>query len=375
MPEAPQTTNLVRPKKSLIVVIVISLVAGGIGGGAVVAFLEKRLTLGRSQQVVLEESSAIINVAKKLEPSVVSIKTEGTQLDIFGRPTSSEGAGSGLIIKEDGLVLTNKHVVGTSGDKITVTMSDDKDFEGTVVARDPFNDLAFVKIDAKGLTPASLGDSDQVVVGQKVVAIGNALGEFQNTVTSGIISGIGRPVQAGDASTSRSEQLQDLFQTDASINPGNSGGPLVNIDGQVIGLNTAIAELAENIGFAIPINQAKSAIASIEKSGKLQKPYVGVRYVNLTKEIANANGLSVTQGAYIISDDNGPAIVPDSPAAKSGLKEKDIIIKVDNVDVNKQHGLATLIGKHQVGDKIRITFLRGSETKELEVSLEAVPQD
>jgi serine protease Do len=362
-----------QKQRRLLVLVAISFLSGLIGGFIGVFGVNNYLSLNRdrSRQVVLEESSAIIDVSKTLAPSVVSIVTESSGVDIFGRPNSSEAAGSGIVIKSDGLILTNKHVVPEGSTNIKIVFNDGKEISGAqVLARDPFNDIAYLRVQATDLKPASLADSDQVVVGQRVIAIGNALGEYQNTVTSGIISGIGRPVTAQDSS-SEAERLQDLLQTDAAINPGNSGGPLVNVQGQVVGINTAVAE-AENIGFAIPINQAKAGIASIEKSGELKKPYLGVRYVPLTRDIARQNDLPVNEGAYIVSESNQPAILPDSPAAKAGLQERDIITKINGESITENRSLVTLIGKYQVGDKVKLTILRNNESKEIELTLEQI---
>lgn len=380
-PQLPETRSHLQQHQErklaglMLPVLIVALIGGIVGGVVGIFFVNDYFSLSkdRSRQVVLEESSAIIEVANKLKPSVVSIVTESPQLDFFGQVSGTQsGAGTGIIIREDGLILTNKHVIPEGSTKITVVGSDGQAYEGSVLARDPFNDIAYVKINGSGFVPAELGDSDQVVVGQKVVAIGNALGEFDNTVTSGIISGIGRPVTAGDATT-EVERLQDLFQTDAAINPGNSGGPLVDINAKVIGMNTAIADNAENIGFAIPINQAKAGIASVESTGKLVKPYLGVRYVSITKEYAKANNLPVDQGAYIISSDGQPAIIEGSPAAKAGLKEKDIITRVNGQDVTKTSSLVTLIGKYQVGDEITLTILRDGQPQEIKARLEEIP--
>ncbi len=356
--------------------LVVGLIGGMIGGIIAIYAINDYFSLvtDRSRQVVLEESSAIIDVASELGPSVVSIVTEEARLDLFGRTTSQEvGAGSGIIISSSGLILTNKHVVGENPTKITVFTSDNREFaDATVIARDPFNDLAYIKINATDLKPSVLGDSDQVVVGQRVVAIGNALGELDNTVTSGIISGLGRPVIAEGAT--EAERLQDLFQTDAAINPGNSGGPLVNIEGKVIAINTAVAGDGENIGFAIPINQAKPGIASIERTGRLEKAYIGVRYVNIDRDIAKDNDLAVDQGAYVIGNQGQPAILSGSPAAKAGLQEKDIITKVNDEDITRRRSLATLINKFQAGETIRLTILRSGQESEVSVTLEVLPE-
>lgn len=382
MPKQPSKPQQNHPKspsnhKSILVVsfILVSFISGVIGGMFGIFFVNNyfSLTKNRSQRVVLEENSAIVEVAKKLEPSVVSITTEGASENIFGVPESSSGAGTGIIIRDDGLIITNKHVVPEGSSNVTVTLNDGKKFENAqVIARDPQLDLAFVKVNAKGLEAAELGDSDQVVVGQKVIAIGNALGEFENTVTAGIISGLGRPISAGGGST-EVEQLQDLLQTDAAINPGNSGGPLVNIEGQVIGINTAIADSAENIGFAIPINQAKAGIASIEDTGKLSKPFLGVRYISLDKEIARANKLTSDNGAWVKGDESNPPVIPNSPASKSGVKENDIITKVDGEAINENRSLSTLISKHKVGDEVDITIIRNGKTITLSARLEQLP--
>lgn len=353
---------------------------GGILGGVLGVYILNRYNSTavshKNQQVVLQESSAIIDVAKKLSPSVVSITTEQNAVDLFGRQASQNSDGTGIIIRGDGLILTNKHVIPDGVDKITVVTSDNKRYEGKVLARDPQLDLAYLKIEASGLRAAELGDSDQVETGQRVVAIGNALGEFENTVTSGIISGTGRPVVAGDrnATASTSENLQDLLQTDAAINPGNSGGPLVNVEGQVIGVNTAIAGDAQNIGFAIPINQAKPDIASIESSGKLSKPYVGVHYVGLTADIAKSHNLSLSDGAYLISSAGVPAVLPNTPAAKAGLKEGDVITKVNDDKVDSKHSLSTLIGKYKVGDSVKLTIIRDDKEQQVSLTLAELPQ-
>jgi serine protease Do len=238
--------------------------------------------------------------------------------------------------------------------------------------------VAFVRITASNLPVIELGDSGAVKVGQRVVAIGNALGQFQNTVTDGIISGLSRGVTAGDGSTAfgvtNSEQLQNLLQTDAAINPGNSGGPLVNLDGQVIGINTAVAGQAQNIGFAIPINEVKPLIASVRNAGRIIRPYLGVRYVAIDQQVATQNNLSVTSGAWVqAADDANPGVVADSPAAKGGIKEGDIITKIGNDKVDATHSLQSLIGKHKVDEKVTVTVLRDGKTQTLEVTLQAAP--
>jgi serine protease Do len=282
-----------------------------------------------------------------------------------------------MIVTSDGLILTNRHVVDDTTANYTVVTSDGKSYPANVVSRDTVNDVAFVRISASNLPVIELGDSGSVKVGQRVVAIGNALGQFQNTVTDGIISGLSRGVTAGDGSNtlgSSSEQLQNLLQTDAAINPGNSGGPLVNLDGQVIGINTAVAGQAQNIGFAIPINEVKPLIASVKSAGRIIRPYLGVRYVAVDQQVATQNNLSVKNGAWVqAADDNNPGVVANSPAAKAGVKEGDIITKVGGSSVDATHSLQSLITQHKVGDKVTITLLRDGKTQTLDVTLEAAP--
>ncbi len=327
---------------------------------------EQAITQNR-QQIVVQEGEVMAEVAKKVDPSVVSIVTESPSSSSFG--IASQSAGTGVIVSREGYVITNKHVVDGAAEVSLVT-SDGTTYEKvTLVGEDPLNDLAFLKIkDAKDLKPAAIGDSSSMKVGQKVLAIGNALGQYQNSVTSGIISGRGRPVIAD--SGAGSEQLDNLFQTDASINPGNSGGPLLNLSGEVIGINTAIAENAEGIGFAIPIDAAKGVLSGVLAKGKVERAYLGVRYVAITPTIAKLYKLSVGRGAYMLSDDGqSSAIVPGSPAAKAGLKDKDIITKVNDKAVDQNNGLSLLLSQFTPGEKITLSVLRGDNTITVEVTL------
>ena len=310
----------------------------------------------------------------------VSATSKSVQNSIFGPSSSTqENAGTGVIISSDGVIVTNRHVVPKGSTKVSITLYDGtvlKDVEvlGRTSDGDPL-DVAFLKVkDDKGkeLKAAKLGDSSKVQVGDKVVAIGNALGEFQNTVTSGIISGYGRNVVAGDESSS--ENLQNLFQTDAAINQGNSGGPLVNLEGEVIGINTAIAAgEAQNIGFAIPISDLQGLINGVLKNGKFERPYLGVRYVSLDEEYAYEYNLDTKQGAYLAPSQDQDVVLPGSPAAKAGLKEKDIITKVGDTEINQANTLTSVISRYSVGDKVSITVVRGGETITVEATLEAAP--
>lgn len=338
------------------------------------------------QQVVLNESQLISDIAKTVSPSVVSIDvtTQAQQTDFFGRSRSYEqqSAGTGVIISESGYVITNRHVVDGASDDISVTLSDgttldDVELVGQTSSSDTL-DIAFLKIkDAKGkkLTAAKLGDSSKVQVGDKVVAIGNALGQFQNTVTSGIISGYGRDLEAGSSDGSESESLQNLFQTDTAINEGNSGGPLVNISGEVIGINTAVASGgAENIGFAIPINDVQGLVKTVLEKGKLERPYLGIRYVTLNDEYAYQYNLNVKRGAYLAPSQNGSSVISGSPADKAGLKEKDIITKIDGTNIDEKNSLVSLVSRKAVGEKVELTIVRDGKEQKITVTLEAFKQ-
>lgn len=350
-------------------------VIGGMIGTVGILNLWPELVPVDKRQILVQESSGVVEVAKRVSPSVVSIVSKAEAVDFFGtRSIEETGAGTGIIIGEDGLILTNKHVVA-EGDSFSVFTADGKEYaDARVVARDPSNDIAYVRIDAKGLKAAQLGDSSALQVGQRVLAIGNALGRFQNTVTSGIVSGMGRPVVASDASGEETESLDNLIQTDAAINPGNSGGPLVNLDGQVVGINTAVAGGAENIGFAIPINEAKSDIASVKANGKIERAYLGVRYVAVTPALAEANELSVKAGAMVTGGEDGDSgVVAGSPAAKAGIKDGDIIIRVGKDRVGGLNTLASLIARYKPGDTVTITFVRERKERTVKAILEPLP--
>jgi serine protease Do len=345
-------------------------------------------TAGVRQQIISSESQLISEIAKNVGPGVVSIevKRQVSTPDIFGFGSSistQRAAGTGFIISGSGIIITNRHVVPAGVSSVSVTLADGTHFDNVKVigrtATASNLDVAFLKItDLKGkkLSPLMLGDSSKVKVGDRVVAIGNALGQFQNTVTSGIISGYGRDVTAGDDTGQSTETLTDLFQTDAAINSGNSGGPLVNFSGEVIGINTAVAGGAENIGFAIPINDVKGLIASVLKHGKLEQPFLGVRYVSLTDDLAAEFGLDVKRGAYIVpSQDGQESIIAGSPAEKAGLKEGDIITKVNNIEINEKNNLSSVLSRFQVGDTVTLKVLRDSKTFTLRVTLQAAPSN
>ncbi len=339
-----------------------------------------------STRYVSDESQLISKIAKDVGQSVVSINVESQQsaVDIFGNtfPQTQVGAGTGFVIRSDGIIVTNRHVVPAGTTNVTVTLADGTKFTNVdVLGRTSENsslDVAFLKIkDLKGhkLPAVKFGDSSKVNIGDRVIAIGNALGQFQNTVTEGIISGFGRQVTAGDQSGSGSENLTDLFQTDAAINPGNSGGPLVDVNGEVIGLNTAVAGNAQNIGFSIPVNDIQGLIKGILSTGKVEQPYLGVHYVSLTADLAYQYNLNVKNGAYILptSSSNPSSIVSGSPADKAGLKEKDVITKINDISLDDRTSLSTALSRFQPGDRVTLTVVRGGQTITLQVALDKAP--
>ena len=306
------------------------------------------------------------------ESNVSKIVNQGSPSNGF---RSQENAGTGVIISKDGYILTNKHVVNGGRSFQIITGSGDRHTNVKLVGVDPLNDIAFLKISGvDNLSPATIGDSSTVRVGQKVIAIGNSLGKFQNTVTSGIISGKGRPLQASSGSDDdqdqKPESLTDLLQTDAAINPGNSGGPLLNMAGQVIGINTAIVEDAQSIGFAIPIGAAKGLIRSVLEKGEINKSYIGIRYLEVTPETRAANKLSVKNGAFV-GGVSGQLVQQGGPADKAGIKSGDIITKVNDKTIGEHGGLTSLIGEYLPGETIELTVIRDNREQKLRLTLGA----
>lgn len=370
-----------RSSKIIALILVIAILAssGGAVGGYLAGRFQPALTpVSRSNvddgnKIVTQEEEDIAGVASKVGPSVVSVLTRGESRSPFGTSTL-EGAGTGIIVSKDGYILTNKHVIQDS-QAVRVVSSSGVTYKNVkVIGVDPLNDIAFLKIEGvNDLRPAELGDSTSIRIGQKVVAIGNALGQYDNTVTSGIISGTGRSVQASldGTSQSQSETLTDLIQVDAPINSGNSGGPLVNIAGQVIGVNTALASDANSIGFSISINAVKGMLKSLLKTGKIERAYIGVNFVAITPSVAEQYSLPVKKGAYVLANGNSPAVVSGSPAAQAGIKDKDIIIKVGENEIGDKGNVSTLIGAFAPGDTVELTILRDGKTITTRVTLAA----
>lgn len=315
---------------------------------------------------------SIASVANSVSKSVVSIVTSTTQRSLLSSESSTTAAGTGFILSSDGYIATNKHVV-SGANKIGVLLDDGTAFEDVeLIGTDPLNDFAIIKIkNAKDLTPIKLGDSKTITAGQQVIAIGNALGAYQNSVTSGIISGKGRSLTATDSSRTQYETLSDMIQTDAAINGGNSGGPLLNAAGEVIGINTAYASQGNNVGFAIPISSVKGIINSVLNGRGFERAVIGVRYVNLTPSIAKEKKLDVTHGALISSSKNNSAIIPDSAGDKAGLKENDIITAVNGVEIGVAGSLSSLIGEYSVGDTVELTIVHNNKTENIKLTLAA----
>jgi len=373
--EETKTNTISKPRLELpaiaLLVLLLSLVGGAFGSFVYLDLRSGTNPMGQTfnSRINVEESSSVIDAAKKVNPSVVSITGVTKQSSFFGGVTEAKSSWTGFIVRADGLIVTNKHVISGNITNFTVYTSDGKSYDAVVKAIDPIFDIAILKIEATNLPIVGLGSSDGLQLGQTVIAIGNALGQYQNSVTVGVVSAVGRVIQAGDASGTSTENLDNVIQTDAAINPGNSGGPLLNIAGQVIGINTAVDSSGQSIGFAIPVNLVKSALDSYVSKGKISRAMLGVRYISLNKEIATENKLPVSEGAYIYSNTDDSAVVAGSPAERAGLTTGDIITAIGEDKVTAQNSLVSLLSKYAPLDTVRITWLRSGETKNATVQL------
>jgi len=350
------------------------------------------------EKAALARDVLIADIAKRVSPAVVSVvatkdiavmeqimlnpffndsffkeffpEFQAPQVRQKGTEKRQISAGTGFFVSSDGYVITNRHVVEDADAEYSIVTNDNKKLPAKVLARDPLRDFAVLKVDGKNFAAISLGDSNEVAIGHTAIAIGNSLGEFQNTISVGIISGLWRTIIASGA-RSGPEELSELIQTDAAINPGNSGGPLLNLKGEAIGLNTAVAQGAENIGFAIPINQIKRSLELVKTTGKITYPFIGVRHIYITPELKEKMKLSVDYGALISKGSNGePAITPGSPAEKAGLKEGDIILEFNGTKINQDNNLAKSIQSGKVGDKVALKILRDGKEMVLDATLE-----
>lgn len=346
-----------------------------------------------------EDEDAIPSVVEAVNPAVVSIVISRdvpiieqyyeNPFEGFGgfsfrvpryRQNGTErqevGGGSGFLISADGYVVTNSHVVQEEDAEYTVLTNTEEKYTARVVAKDAVLDIAVLKIEAEGLPYLEFGDSDALRLGERVIAIGNALGEFRNTVSVGVISGLSRSIVAGNGVGS-SERLENIIQTDAAINPGNSGGPLLNMEGEVIGVNVAVAQGSENIGFSLPANAVSSAVESIREHGRVIRPFLGVRYRLIDEALREANSLAVEHGALITRGETVDelAVIPGSPADKAGLVENDIILEVDGIEIDETHSLASLLRTKQVGDRIVLRVLHRGVEGDVPVMLEEQPEE
>jgi S1-C subfamily serine protease len=391
-------------RRSLAYVIVASFLLGSFSGAAFgVLFavsLNSDLYPWREppppavRTAVSAEDRQVIEAVRKVSPSVVSIvvtkdvatlynSTGVFPFEFFGFgfempepqvPQQGQkrqvGGGTGFVISSDGLILTNRHVVADADAEYEAVTSDGRVLPARVAAVDAILDIAILKVEAEGLPVAPLGESSALEAGETVIAIGNALSEYSNSVTKGVISGINRRVIAGDG-RGDAEVIEEALQTDAAINPGNSGGPLVDLRGTVVGVNTAVNRAGQSIGFAIPIDAAKVVIDSYRTHGRIVRPWLGVRYVMLTPESAEANGLEATSGALIVGggQGEGAGVMPDSPAAKAGLKEGDVLLDVDGEALTSERPLASVISRKRAGDTVTIRLLRAGKEMVLQATL------
>lgn len=322
-------------------------------------------------KTIVQEENAIISVAEKTSPSVVAIgvsKRVINPFDPFALPKREDATiGTGFVVSGKGIIVTNKHVVSETDVRYTVVTRDGQKYETKRIYRDPILDLAIVQIDASALNALELGDSSKLKVGQTAIAIGNALGRFTNTVTTGVVSGLGRRVVAGDPFSGSAESLDNLIQTDAAINPGNSGGPLLNSSGQVIGLNVATTEGAQNIGFAIPINEVKPIVDEFLQKGSVSRPFLGIRYRFISKDVAILN--EVPQGAYI------QEVITGGPAQKAGVEEGDIITKINGEAVTQENKVGEVVSKGNIGQRLELELWRDGKTVKVTATLEDLPAE
>jgi S1-C subfamily serine protease len=357
-------------------IIAIAIVAGIVSGGLtavgvsnllndpVAAPVDSGSQGSTVSDVTIDESSAVISAVSKVAPAVVTIQTS-----IAG---GGSGSGSGFIYDPDGYILTNRHVVEDAR-SLTVVLEDGRQFSGTVYGIDPLTDLAIVTIEATDLPFAPIGSSAALEPGQLAIAIGNPLGDYENTVTTGVVSGIGRQIVASNPTQTSSDVLRNLIQTDAAINPGNSGGPLVNSAGQVIGVNTAVSEDAQGLGFSIPIDVARPIMDQAVAGEELVRPWIGIYYTSLTPALADENSVDVDYGALIGTNDGADPVFPGSPAESAGLEAGDVITALNGDMIGADSDLSMLILPYGPGDTITLTVLRDGASLQIDVTLGELP--
>ncbi|HET6380648.1 MAG TPA: trypsin-like peptidase domain-containing protein [candidate division Zixibacteria bacterium] len=380
----PQPAAAPRRGPSAFTVIAMAVVAGILSGSLSAVAVANLVVPDTTQQpvargdgnttvseITIDESSAVITAVERTMPAVVKIQS--LRGGLFG---GSSGVGTGFIFDSDGWILTNRHVVRDASE-VTVILNDSREFPARIVGLDTLTDLAIIKIDAEGLPTVTIGSSEDLKQGQLAIAIGNPLGEFENTVTTGVISGLGRRIVAGGSlPDDEAERLTNLIQTDAAINQGNSGGPLIDSAGQVIGINTAVNQEAQGIGFAIPIDVAKPLMEMALEGVEIARPWIGVYYQPVTVQLAEERDLPVDYGVLIDSGDpNQPAVIPGSPAEAAGLRAGDVIVAVNGSRVDASDDLAEHILAYRPGDEITLRVLRGSSTREVRLTLGTLPDN
>ncbi|MDO8425068.1 MAG: trypsin-like peptidase domain-containing protein [bacterium] len=404
----------VRDQRLLIVTGIIALAVGGLAGvvggvlvatgaiGPIRSYLSLPAGIQRGEwqgRSVFAEEAATIAVVRNASPAVVSIVARKTvqpqargnyfELDDaleYGIPDASRapngtqtriGGGSGFIVTSDGYIVTNRHVVADTAAAYTALLADNRELPVVVLDRDPIHDIAILKVEAGGVLPVlSFGNSDDAVIGETVIAIGYALSEFRNTVTKGVVSGVNRRVIASDG-RGTSEAIFSAIQTDAAINPGNSGGPLLNLRGEVIGVNAAVSMEGQLVGFAIPARIAQEAVNSVASEGRIVRPWLGVRYAMLDVERTTGTAVETINGARVVAGilARDPAVVPGSPADRAGIAEGDIITAVDGTRVDIEMPLAMHIAKRRTGDIITLTVRRDSTERAVPVTLGEFPRN
>lgn len=361
--------------------IVLTLMTGFLAGNT--------FQLGRqatADDLKLDDQEATVRAIKKNMPAVVSIVVYDLGVvSTFDIKTGAEsvatekqvqGSGTGFLISADGLIVTNKHVVeqgSAEHGEYKVFLNSGKQYYAQLIGKDPLTDVAILKIFDKNLPYIELGDSDKINVGTTAIAIGNALGRYRNSATKGIISGLGRNLQATDTN-GNSMNLDNVIQTDAEINHGNSGGPLIDLSGKVVGINTAIDDAGSSIGFAIPINSVRNVINSVREQGRIIRPYLGIRYTTITPELSLEKKLKRDSGALVTSSDGKSAVSSGSPAAKAGVLEGDIIYEINAIKLDEINTLFSVVQKYKAGDKIGLKILRGDKTMVLTTTLEELKQ-
>ncbi len=393
--ETPEGLAYTFRPLGITIMLISTLFTGALGGAMWEYWQEKNisdttvpLVENQTKEELTREENTLTTLVAKNSPGVVSIivKKNITALEggfpFFFLPREQSqnlsepqkvGSGSGFFVTTDGIIVTNKHVVSDETAEYSVLISgQDEELRATVLARDPVNDIAFLKVEGKDFPALALGDSDTLAVGETAIAIGNSLGEFANSVSRGIISGKQRSLTAGNM-YGETEQLSGVIQTDAAINPGNSGGPLFNLRGEVVGVNVAVAEGAENIGFALPINQIKVRLAQLEKNGKIVVPYMGVRYIILNENLEKEHNLPFAYGALVLRgrEITDFAVIPGSPADRAGIKENDILLTINGKKITTENIITEELGKKMPGDTITFEVWTASKEKRtIEVTLE-----